>query len=273
MVASEAPRVALFVVALVLTGCGTIASEQPHVDGGTVMDPPATRDATAGRDGGERVDGGRDARVGCDSGEPGIRCLAAASQTSLFGSAIAVDDASVYWAASGDEPGTSILRVARSGGVITTLASHGNPEAVLSLLSDGVSLYWGAGGSGLQTVPVGGGLVVTLAPSGSLWCITQDEGYIYWTDQGHSGAHDGYIGKVGKNGGTITTLVPDQGALAITVDDASVYWMDGAGVMTVGKDGGTPATVLAPVTMDGYYYGCRFSRRGRAEGGRAREHR
>jgi hypothetical protein len=215
-------------------GCGGIANE-PMADGGHVTSDAgdARTPAEAGLTG--------DGALACNSGDPHVRCLAAAGPTYSYG-AIAVDDENVYWGASGQVGGDSaILRVPRSGGDVVTLAKGWSPQPG-DLVSDGTRLYWDDVGPArsIVSVPVGGGALSTLASPGSAGCIAVDQDNVYWTEQ------TGGVFKIAKSGvGTPELLAPASSFLAygVAVDATSVYWMAG-GLIRTGLDGGTPTTLV-----------------------------
>ncbi len=225
---------------------GSLGRDGSNARDGTLADGTLAIDAS-------HRDSGRDASVGCDSGEPGVACLASSGGVYENGP-IAVDDEIIYWTAWGSVfPDYFIMRVARTRGAATTLAS-GCAE---DMVSDGVNLCWGEcqGPNAIMRVPVTGGVAVTLATAGCFRCIAQDSDSVYWTDQDVGGGL-GIVGKVAKAGGPTTTLATStqRDQFAIGLDDTSVYWTEGS-VMGVAKDGGAPVTLLgAPI---GAFSGCR----------------
>ncbi len=71
----------------------------------------------------------------------------------LFPQGVAVDATTVYWTGASGK----VMEEARTGGAVTTLASGASP-----IVADGVNVYFNQGGA-LVRVPVGGGVVTTLA--------------------------------------------------------------------------------------------------------------
>jgi hypothetical protein len=184
---------------------------------------------------------------GCDSGDPGVKCLAVADSTHLNG-AITVDEKNVYWAASGQTPRDDVvMSVPRAGGAAVTLA-HGSANA---LVSDGVSLYWTDWSAGLpattgtiQRVPVAGGPVTRVATANSPNCIAVDETRVYWSE-----VMTGGLVAVATEGGTPTTLAHAMAGLVaapVVLDATNIYWAP-ASLMKVSKSGGSATPVWEDV--------------------------
>ena len=124
-----------------------------------------------------------------DGGTPGV--LATTSPT-----AIAADATNVYWTNLGTAENQyvdgSVLRISRSGGVVTTLATGQAVGAAIAV--DATSVYWTtrstqAGGGNVVAVGITGGGATTLAsgqsPRGG---IAVDATSVYWTSDNEGGS-------------------------------------------------------------------------------------
>lgn len=135
-----------------------------------------------------------------------------------------------------------------------TLAVCQDPEAI-AVSPAGV--FWtdhgqpGGRPPGVRTVPLGGGVVTTLA-STDFWVggIAVNSDKVFWTN-----GHLGTVMSVSIGGGAVTTLASGQSSPDfIAADDTNVYWTnagttaqgyyDGA-VMMVPVGGGAPVTLAA----------------------------
>src|SRR5262249_48110589 len=96
-------------------------------------------------------------------------------------SGIAVDEGYLYVAAH-----DSILRMSRSGGAVTTLASGQAPG--VQLLVDRQFGYWtndGSDGSVMKVPRAGGGTAIALAQrQAQPWGLAIDANQVYWANQG-----------------------------------------------------------------------------------------
>jgi hypothetical protein len=198
-------------------------------------------DATTTLDARSVIDAAPDA--GCDSGEPGVACVAALAAPGWNGP-IAVDDTNVYWTSfpTGDVTVGQVMRRARSGGAAVTLVA----ATPLSLVSDGVDLYGLEQNAGrVLQIPVSGGAAITLAQAVQPLCVAVDDTNVYWTD-GTTG-----VERVAKSGGVPSTLASGLGSLGIVLDATNVYWTstanDGSliGVVRANKTGGDAVTLLS----------------------------
>src|SRR5580658_4591233 len=118
--------------------------------------------------------------VASDTGEvtpPGAQPPSGAASSGLVALAtgqscpwgLAIDATSVYWTDCGDPTGGLVLKVAKSGGPITTLATG---DRLSGIAVDATNVYWSAGTEGgdgagsIMKVPTGGGTAVTIAAQG-----------------------------------------------------------------------------------------------------------
>jgi hypothetical protein len=246
---------------LAAPACGAVAADHTH---DAAADAPLLRhDAGATRDGtardGRSADAGRprDASpdggfTGCDSGQPGVQCIAVHG-----GDLLAVDDENVYFAQTHPpDAAPAVMRVARSGGAPVTLAE----SFAHALTTDGSYLYWVEyahhGEAGAQTVivrvPVGGGSLSTLVPvaqESNPACLAVDDASLYWTDNAiatDAGLQAGVL-KVPKDGGPRVVVAAEYPYVvgALTLDSTSIYWLAARSVQYVGKDGGSVTTLVS----------------------------
>ena len=142
----------------------------------------------------------------------------------VVSSAIAVDDKSAYVMMQ-----KGIVKVDKTSGSVTVLASRQNPWGVLAV--NATSVYWteltvGVGPvQKIYSVPLSGGTAEVLSDTdGSPSCIAVDDTNIYWTT-------DRAVQKMGLGGGPAVTLASASGgASLISVDSTSVYWVDMGGL-------------------------------------------
>jgi hypothetical protein len=148
---------------------------------------------------------------------------------------ISLDATNVYWLDAGTrEADTTLLAVPRTGGTVTTLATHLSEPT--NVVSDGTDVYWGDSYSGaIVRVPRAGGAPTTLYTDMTAQAygdqtqtsdvyfggITVDDTSVYWTNTVASRN----VMKVAKTGGTAVTLAAGLPApQAIAVDSTSLYW-------------------------------------------------
>jgi hypothetical protein len=156
------------------------------------------------------------------------------------GNAMAVDATTVYWGTP-----TAVLKAPLAGGAATTLAIGNVSDLALS----GANIYYIDGGTyAIKSVPIGGGAVVTLAPSQAAPAhLATDGTSVFWTNGG-----DGTVKSVPVGGGTVTTIANNQtisgyGPLGIALSGANVYWGVNGALRTAAKTGGA----VTVVTQDG----------------------
>jgi|HubBroStandDraft_1064217.scaffolds.fasta_scaffold04028_9 hypothetical protein len=189
---------------------------------------------------------------------------------------LAVDNANVYWSNLGGN-GISIMKVPVGGGAVATLATVRVSEGFgFPIATDGKAVYWpidtcpsdgGGCASALQSVPVDGGAMATLASvagvgplviaSANLYCMATE-------CPADGGVCDVAIVKVPLDDGTPPTrLAGTTGAAPgyIAADGASVYYVvQDSGttyaLMKVSVGGGTPVAlvsgqpIIAHITVD-----------------------
>ena len=169
--------------------------------------------------------------------------------------AIAVDATSVYWTSA---LGKAVMRVPRSGGAATTLAT---PEEPSGLAVDSSQAYFAGRGAAVSKVPLAGGTPTLLGaptcddagPCGGPYApLVIDATHAYFADVA-AGSFGGAVYKVPLAGGTVTLLAaltsadagPPSPAYNLARDATSIYYPNGAGVWKIPIAGGTP-TNLAP---------------------------
>jgi hypothetical protein len=170
---------------------------------------------------------------------------------------IAVDSSSVYWPDGSDTLGR-IMKAPKAGGEPVVIAS--SQRRPWSVTVDAAYAYWVTNSDeppkygGVFKVPLEGGEVITLVPSGEAFAddIAVDEHGVYWDDYGaypQSGrdllacAEGAAIRKAGLDGSNPTTLAAsDAGVctpLLFSVNASGVYWPSRSrgAVQHVGLDG------------------------------------
>jgi hypothetical protein len=160
-----------------------------------------------------------------------------------FGLAGAGD--SLFWI---DGDAKQLLRMAKTGGPITVLATGADTQSPWSIAADATDVYWldAADGTVRRTPRAGGPTVIlaTAQPSQGLAGLALDGASVYFSTydaQGH-----GVIRRVSKWGGPVQTLATAVNPTAIAVDAWFVYYADASvlggnnTIVRVPKLGGTP---------------------------------
>jgi hypothetical protein len=229
---------ALVACAPFLAGCDGVTEHARPLDAGPPADAAPRADAAPA--------------AGCDSGLPGVACLAEVSEASDYAN-LAVDDANVYWLTSGpDGLQTLLLQVPRDGGAVVTLARGASEvlpplNGMASLATDG-SFVYSAGpgtdaGAAILRVPAGGGAVTTLASASRPLCLAVDATHIYWNELSTG------MASVAMDGGALSTYDPPtflRRAVmgSVVVDTSGIYWL-GMGIERVAQADTAASTVVA----------------------------
>lgn len=144
--------------------------------------------------------------------------------------------------------GGSVRSVPTSGGSVTTLATAPKALQPEDLLKVGDTLFYllvGAPGSGVSSVPAGGGASVFVGPASGV-AIAVDVDSVYFI--ANTGGFKWALQSRPRTGGAATYLADSSNVGAIAVDDTTVYFTGWAGqpgsVSSVPKKGG-PVTVLS----------------------------
>jgi hypothetical protein len=223
------PSILPFVLlAAACAACGSSTQSPQHAspDAGHDADSSMPVSDGSGHDSAMMADASRDApgEAG-DSGAPG--------NPDADADASAIDSGGCGASCAGDCIG---------GRCITPLAF--GLSYVVGLAVDTSTVYFVASGQ-VQTVPIAGGTVATLANNGS----NPDGVAVDATNVYFGASTDGIVGEVfqvAKTGGPPLTLTAEAGAPgAIAVGGTTVYWIDGyaSALRTVSVGGGTPADV------------------------------
>lgn len=110
-------------------------------------------------------------------------------------------------------------------------------NSATKLALDSTNIYWYEG-SRISKTGKNGGPVTTLASGVDAIVLAVDSSGVYWRE------YNGSVNKVDLTGGTITTLASSLGNdPSIALSDTNVYW-PAFGIMTVGKSGGVPKTIV-----------------------------
>ena len=153
---------------------------------------------------------------------------------------IVLDQANVYW--GGHSTTVAVRKVPLRGGAMTTVAMSGNATGGLAV--DETSVYFTADYTDVSEVPIGGGVVGSLAtPGGSALAI--DAQHVYWTVRTGGATSD--LLSVSLAGGAVTMLASSlQLGEAIAVDARDVYVVEYAGGRLLALPvGGGPARTIA----------------------------
>lgn len=102
--------------------------------------------------------------------------------TGRAGAGLAIDDANVYWCATGDAS-TPVLRTPKTGGPSVTLAT--DQLGATAFAVDAQNVYWAIGGlpeGSVMRVPIAGGTPVTLASGSEVDPVVLDDTSVYWAE-------------------------------------------------------------------------------------------
>jgi hypothetical protein len=155
---------------------------------------------------------------------------------------------SVFW--TEHNPGGAIKALAKSGGVITTLA--GGLEYPTNLTEDSSNLYWIEYDSisrttgALRKMSKSGGTITTLVSNLSYLVnsdqLATDGSYVYWLTVTS-------LSKVSVNGGTVTTLASgNRFGNALAIDSTYAYYFGDGNLYKVPLAGGSATTLATGVT-------------------------
>jgi hypothetical protein len=199
--------------------------------GGGSAAPDASGVAGSGGTPGSAGAGGSTGGSGATAGSAG----GTSAQTVVTGedrpSAIAVDDAFVYWTTA-----TAVRRMSKSGGTPATVVPAQAEPGYLA--ADAANLYWAnrsTPGSGLFTAAKTGGQATMLA-GGRPATLQIDGEFAYWVD-----GVDRILWRTSKaGGGTPEMLASQQTFGTLSLDDQSLYWAEGymGRVRRIAKTGG-----------------------------------
>jgi hypothetical protein len=196
--------------------------------------------------------------------------------------AIGVDDMHVYWARSVGGSFGKILRRAKGGGTVETVADELS-ENVDAIALDATHVYWaGEQGVARRALSLAGGVEWLAGPAGG---IALDDSYIYWTDVGDNAvrrrrktltpvetvddawgtsatpraiavdashvywtSHLGAVARREKTLASPTELIAtsEMGAGAIAIDDSHVYWKSWDGLYRRHKSFASGKEIVAP---------------------------
>lgn len=174
-----------------------------------------------------------------DGGSPVTLCSACADVQDPTG-AIVVDPTSVYW---GNDVSNTVLKVAKTGGAVVTLASGG---ASTFVAVDATSVYWGWNGLNngvVLSVPLSGGTPTTLATGANQICgMAVDATRIYWT---LCNEDNGSVMALKKAGGMPVGIGGGNVDGPLVSDGTNVYFTTFSGLLSVPVAGGTVAVTLA----------------------------
>jgi hypothetical protein len=171
---------------------------------------------------------------------------AVASIASVSGilSGVAVDASGIYWTA-----GYDVMRAPLTGGSAQTIVSEtgkGNPG---SLVVRGGNVIWTDTTCAVESAPVTGGSVTTLASSQNMpGSLVATDAHLFWANNFNptpclGGAMAGDVLELPLQGGTPTVVGQGQPAV-IGVDDTNVYWVNGGGI-------GSSDVMMAPLAGGG----------------------
>jgi hypothetical protein len=131
---------------------------------------------------------------------------------------LTVDATHLYWI---DGDAGALVRMARTGGAITTLATGASAWTPWSIAVDATTVYWLDPDDGaVRATPRGGGVTRTLATGqGDLVGIAIDAGHVYF-------AGGDRVRRVAKWGGALATIATGSTPSALVADGYFVYVAD-----------------------------------------------
>jgi hypothetical protein len=178
--------------------------------------------------------------------------------------AVAIDDARIYWAASGASgdcfsdscptPTPSLTSAPKSGGATTALGAFGasylRVDGNLVYFANQVASDVPLPKTSIGAIPKTGGAAVALVsrPGAAISDVELDGTNLYWTESDLTDTVPPAVMTVPKSGGapvTVATLAT-RDPQRIALDVASVYWLDDQtqSLMRAPKSGGAPAVVI-----------------------------
>jgi hypothetical protein len=90
---------------------------------------------------------------------------------------------------------------------------------------DPSNVYW-VEADAIMKAPIEGGPTAKLADVTQIRGLVSDGEYLYWTDAGEGGEHQGSVKRAPVSGGAVELLAEQETRpWGITVDDKAVYWV------------------------------------------------
>jgi len=162
----------------------------------------------------------------------------ASNQPGAYG--LAVDKAYVYWANYAGASG-AIMKVGINGGNPTMLAPRNVQPAIA--IDDTAVYYALLSPDAIMRVATAGGTPTTLVSGYAfIYGVTADPSRVYWTNY----ANPGSIDSIAKIGGAVKRIADGGPALGVVaVDSKSAYWVTGISVLTAPIDGGAAQTLAS----------------------------
>ncbi|HET7540327.1 MAG TPA: hypothetical protein VFK05_10670 [Polyangiaceae bacterium] len=139
-----------------------------------------------------------------------------------------------------------VLQVAKADGKETVLAGGvgtlgaGDPRAITV---QGSFVYFADDDDGVRQVPIGGGSLVTLAPTQNMVIryLATDSANLYYV-------LGGAVTKAAIAGSTPVTLVTSGATGPLAIDASRIYYLGASTVMSIAKTGGTAVTLASGQT-------------------------
>jgi hypothetical protein len=185
-----------------------------------------------------------DVHVPSDSGSDTAPTVTVLAANQVVSNGIAVTSSNVYFT---DPFWGKVVSVPVGGGALSTLVSGEDYPGPVA--TDGVDVYWSAGG-GIMRVPLSGGLPVTVAAStGSATAIAIDATSVYWVNGDSPGdVRSAPLSGLPEGGSPVTIASGQSSPVAIAVAGTHVYWTNyiAAGtVMSATLSGGSLTTLAS----------------------------